>query len=289
VIERIAGKSEVRSAVSEARREGRTIALVPTMGALHAGHLSLVRAAHLRADFVVASVFVNPTQFGPNEDFDRYPRGMDADLELLGDEGVDVVFTPSAESMYQDGTDVTVDPGVLAVRWEGELRPGHFAGVATIVAKLFNLVSPDLAFFGDKDYQQLRVVSEMARQLDFGVGVVGCPTVRDSDGLALSSRNVNLAASERQAGLGLPEALEAAARMVAWGETSVAAIEAEMREVAATHAAGGLSLDYAAVVDPGTLEPMERLDRPGRALISGRVGSTHLIDNCALTPPGGGS
>jgi pantoate--beta-alanine ligase len=201
VIERIAGKGEVRSAVAEARREGRTIALVPTMGALHEGHLSLVRAARMRADFVVVSVFVNPTQFGPGEDFDRYPRRIDADLELLGDEGVDIVFVPSAESMYQDGTDIVVDPGELAQRWEGALRPGHFSGVTTVVAKLFNLVSPDLAFFGEKDYQQLRVIGRMARQLDFGVGVVGCPTVRDADGLALSSRNVHLSASERAAAL----------------------------------------------------------------------------------------
>jgi pantoate--beta-alanine ligase len=286
VIERIAGKSEVRSAVAEARREGRTIALVPTMGALHEGHLSLVRAARSRADFVVASVFVNPTQFGPGEDFDRYPRRIEADLELLRADGVDVVFTPSAESMYQDGTDVIVDPGVLAERWEGALRPGHFLGVATVVAKLFNLVSPDLAFFGEKDYQQLRVISRIALQLDFGVGVVGCPTIRDTDGLALSSRNANLSAFERAAGLGLPEALEAAARAVAWGETSVAAIEFEMREAAGKHADGGLILDYAAVVDPSTLEPLDRFDRAARALIAGRVGSTHLIDNCALTPPG---
>jgi pantoate--beta-alanine ligase len=286
VIERIAGKGEVRSAVAEARREGRTIALVPTMGALHEGHLSLVRAARMRADFVVVSVFVNPTQFGPGEDFDRYPRRIDADLELLGDEGVDIVFVPSAESMYQDGTDIVVDPGELAQRWEGALRPGHFSGVTTVVAKLFNLVSPDLAFFGEKDYQQLRVIGRMARQLDFGVGVVGCPTVRDADGLALSSRNVHLSASERAAALGLSEALEAAARAVAWGETSVAVIEAEMSEIVDSHAEGGLSLDYAAVVDPSTLEPLVRVDRPARALISGRVGATHLIDNCALTPPG---
>jgi pantoate--beta-alanine ligase len=254
------------------------------MGALHQGHLSLVRAARTRADFVVSSVFVNPTQFGPGEDFDRYPRGIDADMALLGDEGVDVVFAPSAESMYHDGTDVVIDPGELALRWEGALRPGHFSGVATVVAKLFNLVSPDLAFFGEKDYQQLRVITRMAAQLDFGVGIVGCPTVRDDDGLALSSRNSNLSAPERAAALGLPEALEAAARAVAWGETDGAANEAEMLEAAGAHAGEGLSMDYAALVDPNTLEPMELLDRPARALVSGRVGSTHLIDNCALAP-----
>jgi len=289
VIERIAGKNEVRFAVAEARGEGRTIALVPTMGALHEGHLSLARAARTRADFIVASVFVNPTQFGPGEDFDRYPRTVEADLELLGDEGVDVAFVPSAEAMYQDGTDVTVSPGLLAERWEGACRPGHFAGAATVVAKLFNLVSPDLAFFGEKDYQQLRVIAQMACELDFGVTVVGCPTVRDHDGLALSSRNINLSASERAAALGLPEALEAAARAVAWGETSAAAIEAEMREVTDGHADAGLSIDYAAVVDPMTLEPLETLEAAARVLIAGRVGSTHLIDNCALIPAGGTS
>jgi pantoate--beta-alanine ligase len=285
VIERIAGKNEVRRAVAEARREGRTIALVPTMGALHEGHLSLVRAARSRAAFVVASVFVNPTQFGPNEDFDRYPRRIDADLEVLGDEGVDVVFAPSADAMYRDGTDVAVDPGMLAERWEGALRPGHFSGVATVVAKLLNLVSPDLAFFGEKDYQQLRVITRMVDQLDFGVKVVGCPTVRDADGLALSSRNVNLSTTDRAAALGLPAALDAAARAVAWGETSVAAIEAEMREVAALHAEGGLQIDYAVVVDPDTLEPLDRLGGVARALVSGRVGTTHLIDNCPLVLP----
>ncbi len=260
--------------------------MVPTMGALHEGHLSLVRAARSRAAFVVASVFVNPTQFGPGEDFDRYPREhRQRTSQLLGDEGVDVVFAPSAEAMYQDGTDVTVDPGVLAERWEGALRPGHFSGVATVVAKLFNLISPDLAFFGEKDYQQLRVISRMAVQLDFGVRVVGCPTVRDADGLALSSRNVNLSPTDRAAALGLPEALDAAARAVAWGESSVAAIEAEMREIAASHSEEGLELDYAVLVDPQTLEPLDRLDRPARALVSGRVGTTHLIDNCAVTPP----
>jgi pantoate--beta-alanine ligase len=285
VIERIAGKAEVRSAVTEARREGRTIALVPTMGALHEGHLSLVRTARARADFVVVSVFVNPTQFLPGEDFDRYPRRVEADLELLGAEGVDVVFVPSAEAMYQHGTDIVIDPGALAERWEGALRPGHFSGVATVVAKLFNLVSPDLAFFGEKDYQQLKVITRLVCQLDFGVGIVGCPTVRDADGLALSSRNASLSPSGREASLGLPEALEAAARAVAWGETGVAAIEAEMHEIADGHAAGGLTLDYAVVVDSETLEPLDRLDRPAHALIAGRVGSTHLIDNCPLIPP----
>jgi pantoate--beta-alanine ligase len=285
VIERIAGRGEVRRAVAEARREGRTVALVPTMGALHEGHLSLVRAARSRAAFVVASVFVNPTQFGPDEDFDRYPRRIEADLEVLGDEGVDVVFAPNADAMYRDGTDVAVDPGVLAARWEGALRPGHFSGVVTIVAKLLNLISPDLAFFGEKDYQQLRVISRMVDQLDFGVKIVGCPTVRDDDGLALSSRNVNLSATDRASALGLPGALDAAARAVAWGETSAAAIEGEMREVVAAHAEGGLQLDYAVVVDPDTLEPLDRLSGTARALVSGRVGSTHLIDNCVLVLP----
>ena len=214
---------------------------------------------------------------------------MEEDLALLESEGVDVVFVPSAESMYQYGTDVAIDPGDIASRWEGALRPGHFSGVATVVAKFLNLVDPDLAFFGEKDYQQLKVIDRMTRQLDFRVTIVGCQTVRAHDGLALSSRNANLSADERAVALGLAEALEAAAKAVAWGATDVAAIEAEMREVLAPYVEAGLNLDYAAVVDPDTLEPLETLLGEARAIIAGRVGTVHLIDNCALKPPKGAS
>jgi len=283
VIERIASKAEIRAAIAEARREGKRVGFVPTMGALHDGHLSLVRAACARTDFVVASVFVNPTQFGPGEDFEAYPRRVDGDLEMLGAEGVELAFTPSTEEMYAGGAQVTIDPGPLAARWEGEVRPEHFSGMATIVAKLINVVRPDLAFFGDKDYQQLQIVKRMVHDLDLGVGIVGCPIVRDSHGLALSSRNAYLSAEARRDALALPEALEAAARALAWGERDGAALESAMREAVAERAGDAVALDYAAIVDPDTLEPLARVERTARALIAGRVGDTRLIDNCQLT------
>jgi pantoate--beta-alanine ligase len=289
VIERIASKSEMRSAIAEARREGKTIGLVPTMGALHRGHISLFKAACERTDIVVASIFVNPTQFAPGEDFERYPRRVDEDIELLAADGVELVFTPSVEAMYASNPLVTVDPGPLAARWEGEARPGHLAGVATVVTKLFSIVRPDLAFFGEKDFQQLAIVKRMALDLDLGVGVIGRPTVRDVDGLALSSRNAFLSSDDRDHALALPEALEAAAQAFAWGERSGVALDVIMREAASTRAPGAVTLDYAAVVDPETLEPLATVDRPARAIIAARVGGTRLIDNCALTPPPGGA
>jgi len=288
VIERISSKSEMRSAVAEARREGKTVGFVPTMGALHAGHVSLVHAACERCDIVVTSIFVNPTQFGQGEDFERYPRRVEGDIEMLAAEGVELVFTPSAEEMYGTGALVTVDPGSLAARWEGEVRPGHFVGVATVVTKFLSIVRPDLAFFGEKDYQQLAVVKRLTLDLDLGVGVVGCPIVRDADGLALSSRNAFLSAEERDHALALSEALEAAAQSLAWGERRGEVLAIAMREAAASRAPGALTLDYAAVVDLETLEPVAIVDRPARAIIAGRVGSTRLIDNCSLVPPTGG-
>lgn len=283
--ERIAGKSEMRAAVAEARRQGKTVGFVPTMGALHAGHVSLVHAARERTDIVVVSIFVNPTQFGPGEDFERYPRRIDDDIEMLADEGVQIAFTPSVETMYGIAPVVTVDPGSLAERWEGEARPGHFSGVATVVAKLFGIVRPDLAFLGEKDYQQLAIVKRMAADLDLGVGVVGCPTVRDVDDLALSSRNAYLSADARDAALALPEALEAGAQVLAWGERSGQALGVIMRETVATRAAGAVALDYAAVVDAETLEPLDSVEGPARAIIAGSIGGVRLIDNRALTPP----
>lgn len=284
MIERISSKSELRAAVAEARREGKRIGFVPTMGALHAGHLSLVAAACQRTDVVVASVFVNPTQFGPGEDFDAYPRRVDDDLTVLGAEGVEFAFTPSASEMYGDGPLVTVDPGAIATRWEGAVRPDHFRGVATVVAKLLGVVRPDVAFFGEKDYQQLQLVKRLAFDLDLGSSVVGCPTVRDADGLALSSRNAYLTAEERGFALALPAALCAAEERLAWGETGGDALTAVMRDAVERIAGEAMTLDYAAVVDPLTLEPLARVDREARAIIAGRVGATRLIDNCALKP-----
>lgn len=285
MIERIASKSEVRSAIAAARREGKTVGLVPTMGALHEGHLSLVHAACKRTDVVIVSIFVNPTQFAPGEDFERYPRDIEADLEMLGAYGVDLVFTPSVEEMYGSGVETTVDPGPLAARWEGEIRPGHFGGVATVVAKLLNIVRPDLAFFGEKDYQQLRVVTRMTEDLDLGVGIVGCPIIRDATGLALSSRNAYLTPEQRAAALALPEALEAAAAGLAWGELDPRALEAAMVATVARVSGGVVDLEYAALVNARTLESAVSLDTPVRAIVAARVGATRLIDNCALIPP----
>lgn len=283
MIERIGSKRELRSAVSEARREGRTIGFVPTMGALHDGHLSLVRAACERTDFVVVSVFVNPTQFAAGEDFDSYPRSIDDDIVLLASEDVEVVFTPSEATMYGPNEQVWVEAGPLGERWEGEARPGHFRGVATIVAKLLNIVDADLAFFGEKDYQQLKVVEHVVADLDFPTGVIGLPIVRDGDGLALSSRNRYLTADERRTARAIPEALEAANRALAWGARSAAEVQEAITEVI-TAAGPSIELDYAAVVDPETLEPLDRVDGPARALIAARLGATRLIDNCPLVP-----
>jgi pantoate--beta-alanine ligase len=283
VIQRLETKSDVRRAVASARAQGKTIGFVPTMGALHSGHMSLVAEACQRTDEVLVSVFVNPTQFGPDEDFERYPRRIDGDLRMLDAEGVEYVFVPTAEAMYESEALVTVDPGPLAQRWEGEVRPGHFSGMATVVAKLFNIVRPDMAFFGEKDYQQLAIVRRLAIDLDMGVDVVGCPTVRDSDGLALSSRNAFLSHEERERARALPHALEAAQQAFAQGERDGEALGIAMRQAAVASAPGALRLDYAAVVDAETLEPLATVDRPARAIIAGQVGGTRLIDNRELT------
>ncbi len=282
MIERIGSKAEIRSAVAEARREGKRVGLVPTMGALHEGHLSLVRAACARTDIVVASVFVNPTQFAPGEDFEAYPRRIEEDLAVLGAEGVEIAFVPSVETMYGRDPHAHVEPGPLAERWEGSARPGHFAGVATIVTKLLNTVRPDLAYFGEKDYQQLRIVERVVADLDIGTGVVGCPTVREPDGLALSSRNVYLSAEQRAHARAVPEALEAALAALAWGERDARRLEAAMRAAVFERAGDAVAIDYAAVVDPCTLEPIETVADTARALIAVRVGATRLIDNSSL-------
>jgi len=282
VIERIYSKAEMRAAVTEARHESKRVGFVPTMGALHEGHLSLVRAACARTDVVAVSIFVNPTQFGPGEDFESYPRRVESDIEMLAAEGVDLVFTPSRDAMYETGHQVTVEPGPLSHRWEGASRPGHFSGVATVVTKLLGIVRPDLAFFGEKDYQQLRIIQRLVCDLDLGVGVVACPTVREHDGLAMSSRNAYLTPEQRAAATGIPEALEAAAKALAWGDRDAESLVRAMREALTRRAGDGVELDYAAVVDPETLEPVAVIEGVARALIAGRVGMTHLIDNCKL-------
>ena len=280
-MERLVSKEEVRHSVADARRENKRVALVPTMGALHDGHLSLVAAACQRADYVVASVFVNPTQFGPGEDFDAYPRDVERDLGLLAAEGANAVFTPSVSEMYAADAQVRVEPGPLGTLWEGAVRPTHFAGVCTVVTKLFAIVQPDLAFFGEKDYQQLQVIKRMVRDLDFPIRVVGCPIVRESDGLAMSSRNVYLSPEERRAATVLYRSLRTAETLALGGERDARVLADAMRETVASEPLA--SLDYADVVDAVTLEPAAALgDAPARAILAARLGRTRLIDNLAL-------
>ncbi|MGW3604394.1 pantoate--beta-alanine ligase [Micromonospora sp. NPDC005161] len=256
-----------------------TVGVVMTMGALHSGHETLLRAARDRADHVLVTIFVNPLQFGPNEDFDRYPRTLDADLEVCRRAGADVVFVPSVAEMYPDGQPrVRLDPGPLGEELEGASRPGFFHGVLTVVLKLFQLTQPDLAFFGEKDYQQLTLVRRMARDLDVPVEVVGVPTVREPDGLALSSRNRYLSGPERAAALSLSAALRAGAQAADAGLDAGAVLTAAH----AAFGAGtpGARLDYLVLTDP-ELEPGP-VSGPARLVIAAWVGATRLIDNAAI-------
>jgi pantoate--beta-alanine ligase len=267
---------ETRAAVAALRSAGRTVALVPTMGALHDGHLALVARAGEVADAVVASVFVNPLQFGPGEDLDRYPRTFDADLEVCRAQGAHVVFAPSSEEVYPGGEpQVSVEPGPLGSVLEGATRPGHYRGVLTVVAKLLGLTRPDLAFFGEKDYQQLVLVRRMVADLCMGVDVVGVETVRDPEGLALSSRNAYLDAGQRRAALALSAALRAGAAAGPEGAHRVLA-EAAARLASAP----GVDVDYLALTSADLAEPPPRGE--ARLLVAARVGSTRLIDNTVV-------
>jgi pantoate--beta-alanine ligase len=272
---------DLRAWVAGERGAGRRIGFVPTMGALHEGHLTLVDEARRGSDVVVMSVFVNPTQFGPGEDLGRYPRDLPRDARLAAERGVDLLFAPTVETMYPAGSDVRVVPGSAARRWEGEHRPGHFAGVLTIVAKLFNLVRPDAAWFGRKDFQQAALIRQMVRDLDFPVDIRVVRTVREPDGLALSSRNAFLSAADRGQATGLSRALAGAAAAYASGEDRAAALERVMRGVLAVHP--GVAVEYIAVADPRTLEPVDTADDGTVVLIAARVGSTRLIDNVILS------
>jgi pantoate--beta-alanine ligase len=249
------------------------VALVPTMGALHEGHRALVRAARERAASVVVSVFVNPTQFGPGEDFDRYPRTWEADLAALAEEGADLVFHPEVDDVYPRGSlGITVDPGPLGSVLEGAVRPGHFAGVLTVVAKLFGLVRPDLGVFGEKDYQQLTLIRAMARELALGVQVVGVPTVREDDGMALSSRNRYLDPAQRAAAATISAALRAGATAGPYGADAVLAAARSALAAAPT-----LTADYLELTDPD-LGPAP-VAGPARLLVAARAGTTRLLDN----------
>ncbi len=280
VAERIA---DVRQAIRAARRDGKPIGFVPTMGALHAGHMSLVTASRNECGYTVVSIFVNPTQFGPHEDLDRYPRPRTADLTLCEQAGVDLVFYPPVEEMYPPRATTFVEVGGLSDIWEGAIRPGHFRGVATIVAKLLNIVGCDRAYFGQKDYQQQLVLRRMAADLDLPVEIITCPIARDPDGLALSSRNAYLSPAEREAGLAISRALLAAERAVKAGERDPRQLQQILRSI--LDAARGLQTEYAIVVDPDTMRELDQAQAEMVALIAARSGTTRLIDNLILKIP----
>ncbi len=274
----------MKQVAAEARRGDRLLGLVPTMGALHEGHLSLVREAKRQCSPVVVSIFVNPKQFGPTEDFQKYPRTLGADAAALADLGVDCVFAPPPEEIYPPGFRTAVTVEGLSDRLEGRSRPGHFGGVTTVVMKLFEIVQPRFAFFGRKDAQQVRIIRQMAGDLDLGTEIVVCPIVREPDGLALSSRNAYLSASERRAATVLYRSLEGVRREIAAGERDVVHLLASMRRL--LQAEPGVSLDYAEIVDADSLEPVMALRKVCYVLLAARVGSTRLIDNALIEPAG---
>lgn len=263
-------------------REGFTLAFVPTMGFLHEGHLSLMREGRRRADLLVASIYVNPAQFGPGEDFETYPRDMEKDCQLARQIPVDILFTPDDRDMYAGGCQTYVVPCALADRMCGLSRPQFFRGVATVVTKLFHIVDPQVALFGEKDYQQLAVIRRMVRDLNFAVDIVGGPTVREPDGLAMSSRNAYLEPEQRSAALSLSRSLRQAQAQVAAGETRA---DRMIAAAAATiQSFPDAAIDYIVVVDPETLEDVSVIDRPVRMAMAVKVGTTRLIDNMPLTP-----
>lgn len=273
--------SEIRSTLRALRKKG-CVGLVPTMGALHAGHRSLMLAARGRCDVAVASIFVNPTQFGPTEDFGKYPRTFAEDCRLLEAAGVDLLFHPAAEEMYPPGATTFVEVGDIGNRLDGASRPGHFRGVATVVAKLFNIIQPDFTFFGQKDAAQVAVLRRVVSDLNLPGEMVVCPTVRETDGLAMSSRNRYLSIEERQQALELIHALEAARALADQGESRVTRLVETMTR--SMQASAGIRVDYIAVVDPHTLLPLEDVGNGALLAIAAYVGSTRLIDNILLSP-----
>ena len=277
--------AELRAELARARADaavlgGGRIALVPTMGYLHEEHLALVDEARRRADVVAMSVFVNPLQFAPTEDVARYPRDLAGDSAKARERGVDLLFTPEPREVYPHEPRVRVVPEPIAERWEGAVRPGHFAGVLTVVAKLFNLFQPDVALFGQNDVQQATLVRAMARDLDFPIEIVVAPTVREPDGLAMSSRNVYLSRDDRQRALALSRALGRIASLFDAGERDAATLLREGRAV--LDAEPGVAVDYLAVADAETLEPVDTVDDAAVAMVAARVGTTRLIDNVPL-------
>ncbi|MEX2317533.1 MAG: pantoate--beta-alanine ligase [Pirellulales bacterium] len=270
----------LRELVQTAQRNGDTVGLVPTMGALHEGHMSLVDAARADCDLTVATIFVNPTQFAPHEDFNKYPRPLERDLEMLSARGCDVIFTPSVAEMYPPGNTTYVDVGPLGQVLEGEFRPTHFRGVATVVLKLFQLAPADRAYFGRKDYQQTLVVRQMVEDLNVPVAVRVGPIVREADGLAMSSRNAYLSPDERRRALALSQSLRLAEQLAAGGERKVAVIERRMREL--IDSSGGAELQYIAFLMDGTVTPVATISGPTAVVLAAFVGKTRLIDNTQL-------
>lgn len=273
--------ADIRAALREIRAQNNSIGLVPTMGALHEGHLSLVRAARASSDAVVVSIFVNPTQFGPNEDFAQYPRTFEDDCAALGREGVDMIFAPSADEMYSPGASTFVEVEDLSNRLDGASRPGHFRGVATVVAKLLNIVGPDRAFFGQKDAAQVAVLKKMVRDLNFPAEIAVCPIVRELDGLAMSSRNRYLSPNERRQALALHRALDEMERLARNGTTT--ADELIAAALAVVEHEPLVRVDYCRVVDPNTLEDVADSSGGALAAVAAFVGATRLIDNTVLS------
>ena len=276
---------QLGSALIALRAGGKRVALVPTMGALHAGHLSLVEEAKRQADRVIATIFINPLQFGEGEDLERYPRQEKEDSVALDRAGCDLLWVPAPEQIYPAGFSTKVSVAGLTNRWEGEARPGHFDGVTTVVAKLFNAIRPDIALFGEKDFQQLAVIRRMTADLNMGVQIIAVPTMRDGDGLALSSRNSYLSEDERARALALPRAMQKAAEAIEEGEPVNGAI-AEARK--ALDDAGFAPIDYVALVDEATLEPLHSPVGRMRLIAAATIGRTRLIDNVPVDAPGQG-
>jgi len=274
----IRDRDALAEALAALRAEGARVALVPTMGALHAGHIALIEAAKRPGTKVVASIFVNPRQFGAGEDLSRYPRRELADIRMLTEAGCDLLWLPGVDAMYPEGHATSIRVAGVTEGLEGASRPGHFDGVATVVAKLFNQVGPDAAYFGEKDFQQLAVIRRMVADLDFPIEVVGVPTQRDDDGLALSSRNIYLDEEQRAKAVALPRALGVAARAIGRGED----VGSVLSDARATLTAAGFEVDYVELVDAASLSPDTVADRPRRLLAAARMGSTRLIDNIAL-------
>ena len=272
--------ADLRNWTSTHRKGGRRLALVPTMGYLHEGHLALVDEARRRADAVILSIFVNPLQFGPNEDLARYPRDLPRDRSLAQSRGVDALFLPDTDTMYPPGSEIRVTPGATAERWEGAARPGHFTGVLTVVAKLFHLVEPDVACFGQKDIQQLTLIRRMVRDLDWPIELVAVPTVREADGLALSSRNAYLNPDDRRRAVVLSQALQAAHRAFCEGERNAERLQARMREM--LNAEPAVKVEYIAVVEAEGLSPVATVDGRTVVALAARVSNTRLIDNISL-------